>query len=55
VPPNLVSYRRVLTVGAHVLLVPLAYFGAYLIRFDFQVPAPELRVFTATAPPTSDT
>src|SRR5262245_11327755 len=48
--PNLVSYRRVLIVGAHVLLVPLAYFAAYLVRFDFRVPGPELRVFLATLP-----
>ena len=48
--PDLVSYRRVLIVGAHVLLVPLAYFAAYAIRFDFRVPPPELRVFFATLP-----
>ena len=48
--PNLVPYRRVLIVGAHVLLVPLAYFAAYVIRFDFRVPGPELRVFLATLP-----
>ena len=48
--PDLVSYRRVLIVGAHVLLVPLAYFAAYVIRFDFRVPPAELRVFFATLP-----
>ena len=48
--PDLVSYRRVLIVGAHVLLVPLAYFAAYVIRFDFRVPPAELRVFLATLP-----
>jgi FlaA1/EpsC-like NDP-sugar epimerase len=48
--PDLVSYRRVLIVGAHVLLVPLAYYAAYAIRFDFRVPAAELRVFWATLP-----
>lgn len=50
VSPNLVLYRRVLIVGAHVLLIPLAYFAAYAVRFDFRVPAPELRVFFATLP-----
>jgi FlaA1/EpsC-like NDP-sugar epimerase len=48
--PDLVSYRRVLIVGAHVLLVPLAYYAAYAIRFDFRVPAAELHVFWATLP-----
>jgi FlaA1/EpsC-like NDP-sugar epimerase len=48
--PNVVSYRRVFIVGAHILLVPLAYFAAYAIRFDFVIPAAELRVFLATLP-----
>jgi len=48
--PDLVSYRRVLIVGAHVLLVPLAYLAAYAIRFDFRVPPAELRTFLATLP-----
>jgi FlaA1/EpsC-like NDP-sugar epimerase len=50
VSPHLVSYRRVLIVGAHILLIPLAYFVAYAIRFDFRIPAAELRVFLATLP-----
>jgi FlaA1/EpsC-like NDP-sugar epimerase len=50
VSPNLVLYRRVLIVGAHILLIPLAYFAAYAVRFDFRVPAAELRVFFATLP-----
>ncbi|HUC39624.1 MAG TPA: nucleoside-diphosphate sugar epimerase/dehydratase [Gemmatimonadales bacterium] len=48
--PNVVSYRRVVIVAAHILLVPLAYFAAYSIRFDFRIPEPELRVFLATLP-----
>src|SRR5882762_10079317 len=48
--PDLVSYRRVLIVGAHVLLVPLAYFAAYAIRFDFRIPPAELGAFLATLP-----
>ena len=48
VSPDLLSYRRVLIVGAHILLVPLGYYAAYAIRFDFQIPAAELRVFWAT-------
>ena len=48
--PDLVSYRRVLIVGAHVLLIPLAYFVAFAIRFDFRVPPAEVRAFLATLP-----
>ena len=48
--PDVVSYRRVFIVGAHILLVPLAYFVAYAIRFDFVIPAAELRVCFATLP-----
>ena len=48
--PDLVSFRRVLIVVAHVLLVPLAYYAAYAIRFDFRVPPAELRAFWATLP-----
>lgn len=48
--PDVLSYRRVFIVGAHILLVPLAYFAAYAIRFDFVIPAAELRVFLATLP-----
>jgi FlaA1/EpsC-like NDP-sugar epimerase len=47
---DLVSYGRVMIVGAHILLVPLAYYAAYAIRFDFRVPPAELRVFFATLP-----
>jgi FlaA1/EpsC-like NDP-sugar epimerase len=48
--PDVLSYRRVFIVGAHILLVPLAYFVAYAIRFDFVIPAAELRVCFATLP-----
>ena len=34
----LVQYRRVVVLGAHVLLWALAYVGAFLLRFDFNVP-----------------
>jgi FlaA1/EpsC-like NDP-sugar epimerase len=48
--PGVLTYRRVLIVGAHILLIPLAYYAAYAIRFDFWIPAAELRVFWATLP-----
>jgi FlaA1/EpsC-like NDP-sugar epimerase len=50
VPPRLLSYRRVLIVAVHFLLIPLAYFGAFATRFDFHIPAAELRVFATTLP-----
>jgi FlaA1/EpsC-like NDP-sugar epimerase len=50
VSPNLLSYRRFLIVGAHILLIPLAYYAAFAIRFDFRIPPEELRVFWATLP-----
>jgi len=50
VPPVLLTYRRVLILVAHLVLIPLAYFAAFGIRFDFQIPAAELRVFATTVP-----
>jgi FlaA1/EpsC-like NDP-sugar epimerase len=50
VPARLLSYRRVLIVGLHVVLIPLAYFGAFGARFDFAIPPAELRVFASTLP-----
>jgi len=50
VPPVLLTYRRALILVAHLILIPLAYFAAFGIRFDFQIPAAELRVFATTVP-----
>jgi FlaA1/EpsC-like NDP-sugar epimerase len=36
----LLEYRRPVVVAAHVLLWVAAYVGAFLLRFDFAVPAP---------------
>ena len=49
-PPELVSYRRALILAAHLLLIPLAYFAAFGIRFDFHIPVVELRRFATTLP-----
>ena len=49
-PPELVSYRRALILAAHLLLIPVAYFAAFGIRFDFQIPAADLSRFVATLP-----
>jgi FlaA1/EpsC-like NDP-sugar epimerase len=49
-PPELVSYRRALILAAHFILIPLAYFAAFAIRFDFRIPAWEFSRFLATLP-----
>jgi FlaA1/EpsC-like NDP-sugar epimerase len=50
VPPALVSYRRGLIFVANLLLIPLAYFAAFAMRFDYHIPAWELSRFAATLP-----
>jgi len=50
VPARLLSYRRVLIVAVHLVLIPLAYFGAFGARFDFHIPPAELRTFARTLP-----
>ena len=47
---GVVAHRRAFIVAAHLLLVPLAYYAAFGIRFDFDIPAAELRVCLATLP-----
>jgi FlaA1/EpsC-like NDP-sugar epimerase len=47
---QLVPYRRFVAVVAHVVLVALAFLGAYAVRFDFQVPAEHLRRWTEALP-----
>ncbi|HEV8305275.1 MAG TPA: nucleoside-diphosphate sugar epimerase/dehydratase [Gemmatimonadales bacterium] len=44
------SYRRVLIVAVHLILIPLAYFGAFATRFDFHVPPDELYRWATTLP-----
>jgi FlaA1/EpsC-like NDP-sugar epimerase len=44
------GYRRPLTWLFHECLVPLAYLGAYELRFDFAIPPVELRRFFTTLP-----
>src|SRR5438876_985654 len=50
VSARLLSYRRVLIVGVHLVLIPLAYLGAFGARFDFQIPPAELRTVARTLP-----
>src|SRR5437879_11258139 len=47
---RLYPYRRPLTWLLHVCLVPLAYLGAYELRFEFAIPPVELRRFFTTLP-----
>src|SRR5439155_24406887 len=47
---RLYRYRRPLTRLLHGCLVPLAYRGAYELRFEFAIPPVELRRFFTTLP-----
>ena len=46
----ILPHRRPLVFAAHALLVPVGYAGAFLLRFDFDVPASEIALFWATIP-----
>ncbi|HET9387354.1 MAG TPA: nucleoside-diphosphate sugar epimerase/dehydratase [Gemmatimonadales bacterium] len=43
-------YRRALSIAGHLALVSFAYFLAYALRFDLQVPPEQLRNYAATLP-----
>jgi hypothetical protein len=43
-------YRRPVIVGAHLALVTVAYFLAFLLRFEFHLPASEWERFLRTLP-----
>jgi len=42
--------RRIFEVMADILLVALAYYGAYLLRFDAEMPAEQFSIFVRTLP-----
>src|ERR671936_1706400 len=44
------AHRRVLSMIGHLALVTFAYFIAYALRFDFQIPPEQLRRFGHTLP-----
>jgi dTDP-4-amino-4,6-dideoxygalactose transaminase/lipopolysaccharide/colanic/teichoic acid biosynthesis glycosyltransferase len=46
----LVRYRRMLIVVAHAVLVPVAYYLAFFLRFDFNLPQAEWDRVIATVP-----
>jgi len=49
-PTRLIIHRRTLIVAINVVLIPLAYFAAFAVRFDFAVPPIEVARFWATLP-----
>jgi FlaA1/EpsC-like NDP-sugar epimerase len=49
-PDPLLRYRRALIVAVHLVLIPLAYFGAFAVRFEFRVPEAELYRWAETLP-----
>jgi FlaA1/EpsC-like NDP-sugar epimerase len=49
-PTRLIIHRRAFIVAINIVLVPLAYFAAFAVRFDFHVPPLEVARFWATLP-----
>jgi FlaA1/EpsC-like NDP-sugar epimerase len=43
-------YRRATSIVGHLALVAVAYFTAYALRFDFQIPGDQVRRFAETLP-----
>ncbi|MBB4634486.1 polysaccharide biosynthesis protein [Longimicrobium terrae] len=49
-PPLLLRLRRPLVLGLHLLLIPLAYYAAFALRFDLRMPEDVAPVFWSTLP-----
>ncbi|MGH7458049.1 MAG: polysaccharide biosynthesis protein [Longimicrobiaceae bacterium] len=49
-PDRLLRYRQPIIFGIHLLLIPLGYYLAFALRFDFQVPQLYRNVFWLTVP-----
>jgi len=47
---QVVQFRRPLIIATHLALVPLAYYLAFALRFDFAMPAKEVDLFWTTVP-----
>jgi len=47
-PPGLLRFRRVLLVVLHAFLIPVGYYAAFALRFDFQLPPDHARLYWAT-------
>ncbi|MGH7559301.1 MAG: polysaccharide biosynthesis protein [Gemmatimonadota bacterium] len=46
----ILRYRRLIIIGLHVALIPLAYGLAFLLRFEWPIPEHYIRVFWMTLP-----
>ena len=46
----ILKYRRVLIISAHLALVSLSYYAAFMLRFDFVLPDQYSKVFLKTLP-----
>jgi FlaA1/EpsC-like NDP-sugar epimerase len=49
-PAYLLRFRRVLILGAHLVVIPLVYLTAFVLRFDMPVPFERLELFVVTVP-----
>lgn len=49
-PRRLITYRRPLILGVHLLLIPFGYFVAFALRFDFAIPPEYLTLLWRTVP-----
>src|ERR1700741_2512537 len=49
-PDVFIRLRRPLILGLHLVLIPLGYYAAFALRFDFRIPPEQLRFFWNTLP-----
>ncbi|HEX2080219.1 MAG TPA: nucleoside-diphosphate sugar epimerase/dehydratase [Longimicrobium sp.] len=49
-PEFLVRLRRPVVLALHLALIPLGYYAAFALRFDFRIPAPYWELFWRTLP-----
>jgi FlaA1/EpsC-like NDP-sugar epimerase len=49
-PTQLIKYRRSIIVAGNIAIIPAAYLGAFLLRFDFRIPGQYWNVFLSTVP-----
>jgi FlaA1/EpsC-like NDP-sugar epimerase len=49
-PQLLVRLRRPVVLALHLALIPLGYYAAFALRFDFSIPQPYARLFWHTLP-----
>ena len=49
-PAPLLRLRRPIVLALHLLLIPVGYYAAFSLRFDFRPPAPYIDLFWRTVP-----